>query len=109
MLFLDGVYVTSTDALTFRRVNAPSRAELDALIERIGHRVGRYLERAGLLVRDAENSYLSLESAETTAMDDLRGAFGQLLAERLSSLHCTISLFQATPECPLRRHNGHTA
>ena len=52
MLFLDGVYVTSTDALTFRRVNAPSRAELDALIERISQRVGRYLERAGLLVRD---------------------------------------------------------
>ena len=52
MLFLDGVYVPGTDTLTFRRVKAPSRAELDALIKRISHRVGRYLERAGLLVRD---------------------------------------------------------
>jgi len=73
MLFLDGVYVPRDEALAFRRVSAPSRAELDALLERISQRVGRYLERAGLLVRDTENSYLSLESAETTAMDDLRG------------------------------------
>ena len=72
MLFLDGVYVVSQDAPAFRRVTAPSRDELDALIERISQRVGRYLERAGLVVRDVENSHLSLESAETTAIDDLR-------------------------------------
>ena len=36
-------------------------------------RVGRYLERQGLLVRDMENSYLTLESRDDTAMDDLLG------------------------------------
>ena len=76
MLFLDGVYVLDADtgdAVTFRRVGAPGRTEFDALLERISQRVGRYLERAGLLVRDLENSYLDLESAGSTAMDDLLG------------------------------------
>jgi hypothetical protein len=86
MLVLDGVDVPRHDALTFRRVSAPSRNELDALIERISHRVGRYLERAGLLVRDIDNSYLSLESAETTAMDDLLG-HSVTLPDRHQFLH----------------------
>jgi hypothetical protein len=76
MLFLDGVYALDSetgDAVIFRRVRAPGRTELDALLEKISRRVGRYLERAGLLVRDLENSYLTLESAATTAMDDLLG------------------------------------
>ena len=39
----------------------------------IAHRLARYLERQGLLVRDAEHSCLALESSDEDPMDQLRG------------------------------------
>jgi len=36
-------------------------------------RVGRYLERQGLLPRDIENSYLQLEALDDSAINDLQG------------------------------------
>ena len=39
----------------------------------IARRVARYLERQGLLERDAETSYLSLEGADESPMDQLLG------------------------------------
>jgi len=39
----------------------------------ISQRVGRYLERQGLLVRDIENSYLQLEALDDSVMNDLLG------------------------------------
>ena len=60
MLFLDGVYVERPDgSLTLRWVKAPTGAELSALAGRIASRVGRFLERQGLLERDAESASLS--------------------------------------------------
>jgi len=60
MLFLDGVYVEGPDgSLTFRWVKAPTSAELTALAGRIASRVGRFLERQGLLERDAQSASLS--------------------------------------------------
>ena len=60
MLFLDGVYVERPDgSLTFRWVKAPTSAELTALAGRIASRVGRFLERQGLLERDAQSASLS--------------------------------------------------
>jgi hypothetical protein len=76
MLFLDGVYVESHDGkLRFRQIAPPATEELQVLLHRIAHRVARYLERRGLLERDVENSYLSLEGLEedTGAMPDLYG------------------------------------
>lgn len=73
MLFMDGAYVTAQSDLYFRRVKPPAATELDALIYRISERVGRYLERVGLLVRDIDTSYLSLEARDDTPMDDLLG------------------------------------
>jgi hypothetical protein len=64
---------TSRVAACLRFAGSRRPAELDTLLQRISYRVGRYLVRAGLLVRDIENSYLSLEASETTAMDDLVG------------------------------------
>ena len=53
MLFLDGVYVERPDGtLSFRWVKAPTGAELSALAGRIAGRVGRFLERQGLLERE---------------------------------------------------------
>jgi len=45
----------------------------DRFLVRISERVGRYLERQGLLVRDMENNYLILEPPDEAAMDNLVG------------------------------------
>ena len=57
----------------FRWVKAPTSDELSQLTHTIAHRLARYLERQGLLVRDAEHSYLTLENADEDPMDQLRG------------------------------------
>ena len=60
MLFLDGVYVERPDgSLAYRWVKAPTGAELTALASSIAERVGRFLERQGLLERDAQSASLS--------------------------------------------------
>ena len=49
-----------------------------ALVQRIAVRLGRHLERRGLLVRDTENSFLALsseESADENALADVQGAY----------------------------------
>ena len=74
MLFLDGVYVEQpTGAVHFRWVIAPTSAELTELAQRIAQRIGRYLERQGLLQRDAQHSYLAGERIDETPMDPLWG------------------------------------
>ena len=105
MLFLDGVYIQSAEGeLHFRQVAPPTNAELQALLHRIAHRVARYLERQGLLERDVENSYLSLEGFEedTGAMPDLYGhsityrvALGSQRGKKVFSL-------QSLPPLPAR-------
>ena len=73
VLFLDGVYVTTGERLTFRRVPPPTVAALEKLVHLISKRVGRALERQGLLVWDVENSFLSLDSADASGFEDLLG------------------------------------
>ena len=73
MLFLDGVYVTRDDGLRFRRVPPPTVETLEKLVRGISERVGRTLERLGLLVRDLENSFLTPDSPDGAAFDDLLG------------------------------------
>ncbi|HEY5568846.1 MAG TPA: IS91 family transposase, partial [Gammaproteobacteria bacterium] len=73
MLVLDGAYLVGTEPPVFRRIARPSEAELRALVERLAERIGRSLERQGVLVRDAENSYLAFDPAAGGAMDDLLG------------------------------------
>jgi len=63
MLVPDGVYLTRTDPPYFRKVSAPTAAELQTLVQTISERIGRRLERTGKLVRDHESSYLNLDSA----------------------------------------------
>jgi len=60
--------------LYLRRVSAPTWAELQALVQRISARLGRHLERKGLLVRDLESSRLAFEpGSEDNALADLQG------------------------------------
>ncbi len=67
MLFLDGAYIDPIHGkqVRFRRVKAPTRDELTQLTHTIAHRIGRYLERKGLLERDTGNSYLTAQAMET--------------------------------------------
>jgi ribosomal protein S27E len=75
MLFLDGVYVERPDgSLRFRWVKAPTSAELAHLTQTLARRIGRYLERQGLLERDAENSYLAGDELEAGPMEQLLGS-----------------------------------
>ena len=90
MLFLDGVYVDRLDgSARFRWVRSPTSQELTQLAQTIAHRVSRFLERQGLLERDAddcmdaggratqgavaENSYLATDAVPGGSMDQLLG------------------------------------
>jgi len=75
MLFLDGVYVERPDgSLRFRWVKAPTSAELAGLTQTLARRIGRFLERQGLLERDAENSYLAGDGLQAGPMEQLLGS-----------------------------------
>ena len=78
MLFLDGVYADNKHgASRFRWVKAPTSDELTQLTHTIAHRVGRYLERQGLLVRDTGDSYFAADAVDVdneTPMNHLLGS-----------------------------------
>jgi hypothetical protein len=57
----------------FRWVKGPTSRELTQLAHTIAQRVGRYLERKGLLERDAENSYLAGDALDDDPMSQLCG------------------------------------
>ena len=107
MLFLDGVYVARRDgSLRFRRVKAPTSAELTQLTQTLARRIVRYLERQGLLERDAENSYLAGDDFEAGPMEQLLGssityriAFGPHQGRKVFTL-------QTLPGCDDRFDDG---
>jgi putative transposase len=70
---LDGAYLAGTHPPVFRRIAPPSAPELQALLERLAERIGRALEREGVLCRDAESSCLELGAEAGRGMDDLLG------------------------------------
>lgn len=55
--------------MRFLRVKAPTKGELTRLTHTIAQRVGRYLERQGLLERDAGNIYLTQEAVDASDED----------------------------------------
>ena len=57
----------------FRQIAPPSAPELEALVATLAERIGRSLEREGLLTRDCENSFLTFDPAAGGPMDDLLG------------------------------------
>ena len=73
--------VSSQAQLRFQRVKAPERAELEQLVYVISERTGRYAERQGLLVRDPDNSCLTLEPAGETGLE---GELGSSITYRIA-------------------------
>jgi hypothetical protein len=68
------VYAERPDgSLCFRWAKAPSGAELTRLTQTLARRIGRYLERQGLLERDAENSCLAGHARSRRALSSLPG------------------------------------
>lgn len=73
MIFPDGVYLADgTDPPVFRHVDEPASKNLQALVERIAARIGRLLEKRGLVERDSESAWLSA-AAGSGPLDDLLG------------------------------------
>ena len=75
MLFLDGAYVDDANGSVaqFQWVKAPTSEELTRLTHQIALRIGRFLERRGVLVRDAEDSYLTSDAVDEDPMQSLVG------------------------------------
>jgi hypothetical protein len=74
LLVLDGVYRREgEDRLRFVPVPAPSTEELKRLVQRIAARIGRSLERSGLITRDIENAYLAFDPGEEAPINALLG------------------------------------
>lgn len=107
MLFLDGVYVVHRPGSTrFHWVKAPTSEELTRLTHAIARRVGRYLERQGLLERDTENSYLASDAVDDEPMNQLLGhsityriAVGPRAGRKVYTL-------QTLPACDLNEQYG---
>jgi hypothetical protein len=64
---------TKCDQPKFVRCKAPTLDEFNQLVNTFSHRLARYLERQGLLVRDRENTYLQLDSLDDDPLMDLHG------------------------------------
>jgi len=86
MLFLDGVYTGGIDELPmrFQQVKAPNREELTRLTHTIARRVGRYLERQGLVERDTGNIFLTQEAVDVSDGDLSNQLLGSSITYRIA-------------------------
>lgn len=75
ILLLDGVYITAFDdhKQVFRRVNAPTKVDLEVLLHRLSTRLARFLVKEGILEQDIEHSYLNLEHLEENPLRQVHG------------------------------------
>jgi len=75
LLVLDGVYRREGEGrLRFVPVPAPGTDELKGLVQRIAERIGRSLERSGLITRDIDTAYLAFDPAEEAPIHGLLGS-----------------------------------
>ncbi|SIR68912.1 transposase [Fluoribacter gormanii] len=76
MLFLDGAYGLDEngDLVEFHAINKPTFEEMQIVLHRICERLGRLLEKRGLLCRDAEQSYLTFDYDNEDVINDLIGS-----------------------------------
>ena len=86
MLFLDGVYTSGPNGrpMWFRQVKAPNREELTRLTHTIAQRVGRYLERQGLVERDTGSVYLTPEALDASDDDPSNQLLGSSITYRIA-------------------------
>jgi hypothetical protein len=82
MLMPDGVYLGAGVRPEFVRTAAPTPLELQELVEQIGRRLGRQLERRGILVRDEDSGHLDL--GPQSEEDGLAGLQGHSITYRVA-------------------------
>ena len=102
MIYLDGVYLPAGDQPVFRHVPAPTAAQLQELVQQIAERIGKLPEKRGLIERDMENAWLTVDGPGG-ALDDLIGhsityriAVGPRAGQKLFTLQTLPG--SATPE-----------
>jgi hypothetical protein len=86
MLFLDGVYTRGNKRypMRFLKVKSPTKAELTRLSHTIARRVGRYLQRQGLIDHDAGNIFLSQEAVDASDEDPTNQLLGSSVTYRIA-------------------------
>ena len=91
--YVNGAYRRDGDGrLRFVPVPAPSAGELDRLVQRIAERIGRSLERSGLITRDIENAYLAFAPGFiNTNRNQLGMLFGSFVLFTALSLSFSLS------------------
>jgi len=106
LLVLDGVYRRNGEGrLRFVPVPAPSTEELKRLVQRIAARIGRSLERSGLITRDIENAYLAFDPSEEAPIHGLLGSsitYRIATGPREGQKVFTLQTLPAEPEAPHR-------
>jgi Putative transposase len=91
--------------LRFVPVPPPDPTELNALVQRIAERIGRSLERSGLITRDIENAYLTFDPGEEAPINGLLGAsitYRIATGPREGQKVFTLQTLPASPEGPRR-------
>jgi len=103
MLFLDGVYIEDQyGVLRFRRVKAPTSDELFKLTHTIARRVGRYLERRGLLESDGGNIFLTQAAVGVDNETPLNHLLGSSITYRIATgpqQGRKVMTLQTLPDC----------
>lgn len=74
MLFLEGVITTEHGQTVFRRCKAPSHTQMEELLHVIRQRLADYLEKAGIIEKDIEATYLSLPIDDDNSLLPLQAA-----------------------------------
>jgi hypothetical protein len=106
LLVLDGVYRRDGEGrLRFVPVPAPSTEELEGLVRRIAERIGRSLERSGLMTRDIESAHLAFDPSEETPIHRLLGhpiTYRIATGAREDQKAFTLQTIPADPQAPRR-------
>ena len=74
MLFLEGVITEERGQTKFNRVKAPSHSDMKRVVDNISHRIAAYLEKAGLIQCDMDNTYLDLPMDDEVSLLPLQAA-----------------------------------
>ena len=106
LLVLDGVYRRAGEGrLVFVLLPPPTAGELQRLVQQIAARIGRSLERAGLITRDIENAYLAFDPSEEAPIHGLLGhsiTYRIATGPREGQKVFTLQTLPAEPEAPGR-------
>jgi len=104
MLFLDGVYVKDESGkFAFHYNKAPSTDQLTAVLHTISQRVASFLERRGLLERDEDNSYLTLDWLDEDPLHDIHThsvAYRIAMGPQLGRKVFTLQTIPPKPDLP---------